>query len=189
MSDEQLIIPDNSNAVDSSFKVLSNEDVNKYIKGKNGFRFLSWSHAVNSLLVLYPTATWKVREWNEIPYLQLDGGCFVQVDVTIDNITRGQLHPVLDYRNKPILKPNVFDLNTSIQRGLTKSISLHGLGLYIYQGEDFPVNLRDGLVDELIKLLKANNKYEASHINNINNMNEKQLSEAIERNKENKNEC
>ena len=34
--------------------------------------------------------------------------------------------------------PNAFQINTSIQRCLVKAIALHGLGLYIYAGEDLP---------------------------------------------------
>ena len=34
--------------------------------------------------------------------------------------------------------PSAFDINTSIQRCLVKAIALHGLGLYIYAGEDLP---------------------------------------------------
>jgi hypothetical protein len=49
-----------------------------------------------------------------------------------------QIHPVLDARNRPILAPSSFDINTSIQRCLVKATALHGLGLYIYAGEDLP---------------------------------------------------
>jgi hypothetical protein len=44
----------------------------------------------------------------------------------------------------------VFDLNSSIQRCLVKAIALHGLGLYIYAGEDLPVGeaSNDPVVDE-----------------------------------------
>jgi len=48
--------------------------------------------------------------------------------------------PVLDYRNKPIATPNSFDVNTSIMRCLVKAIAMQGLGLYIYAGEDTPLD-------------------------------------------------
>ncbi len=64
--------------------------------------------------------------------------CIVKVAVTVQGITLSQIHPVLDARNRPILAPNAFDINTSIQRCLVKAIALHGLGLYIYAGEDLP---------------------------------------------------
>ena len=30
-----------------------------------------------------------------------------------------------------------FDINKTIQRAFTKAIAMHGLGLYVYQGEEF----------------------------------------------------
>jgi hypothetical protein len=46
----------------------------------------------------------------------------------------------MDFRNKSITLDNLtsFDVNKSIQRSLTKAISRHGLGLYIFAGEDLP---------------------------------------------------
>ena len=45
---------------------------------------------------------------------------------------------MLDHRNKPIQGPNAFDVNNALQRCLTKAIAYHGLGHYIYAGEDVP---------------------------------------------------
>jgi hypothetical protein len=45
---------------------------------------------------------------------------------------------VLDARNRPLAAPDAFQINTSLQRALVKAIALHGLGLYIYSGEDLP---------------------------------------------------
>lgn len=60
----------------------------------------------------------------------------------MDGVTLSQIHPVLDHRNKPIQQPNAFDINTSIQRCLVKAIALHGLGLYVYAGEDLPPDVK-----------------------------------------------
>ena len=49
-----------------------------------------------------------------------------------------QVHPVLDHQNKAVTAPNAFQINTSIQRCLTKAIALHGLGIHLYAGEDLP---------------------------------------------------
>ena len=76
--------------------------------------------------------------WIKQPYMKTDTGYFVKVSVTIEGITRTQIHPVLDNVNKTILKPNAYQINTSIARCLVKCFALHGLGLYIYQGEDLP---------------------------------------------------
>lgn len=61
-----------------------------------------------------------------------------EIDLNKDGKKRAVIHPVLDGRNRPILAPTAFDINTSIQRCLVKAIALHGLGLYIYAGEDLP---------------------------------------------------
>ena len=46
----------------------------------------------------------------------------------------------MDSRNTSIPLENVtsMDVNKTIQRCITKAIGRHGLGLYIYQGEDLP---------------------------------------------------
>ncbi|CAM8361925.1 Single-strand annealing protein SAK3 [Candidatus Methylopumilus planktonicus] len=46
--------------------------------------------------------------------------------------------PVMDFRNQAIPNPNAYQVNTAMQRCLAKAISLHGIGLYIYAGEDLP---------------------------------------------------
>ena len=68
----------------------------------------------------------------------IERGYFVEVLVTVQGVSLSQIHPVLDGRNRPIFEPTSFDINTSIQRCLVKAIALHGLGLYVYAGEDLP---------------------------------------------------
>ena len=79
-----------------------------------------------------------MRRFEGLPYLKTETGYFVEVAVTVQGITLSQIHPVLDGRNRPLLEPTCFDINTSIQRALVKAIALHGLGLYVYAGEDLP---------------------------------------------------
>ena len=126
----------------SLFDRLDSINVNEYTEKKGQFTYLSWAWAVRELLQVSPDATWIVHEWgvdgNKQPYMQTQAGCFVQVTVTVDGIDRTQVHPVLDNRNQTIQEPNAFQINTSIQRCLAKAIALHGLGLYIYAGEDLP---------------------------------------------------
>jgi len=128
----------------SVFDILDNIDVSKYTEKKGNFTYLSWAWAVRELLRVEPNATWVIHEWSHAngeiraPYMRTAAGCFVQVTVTVNNIERTQVHPVLDNRNQTILEPNAFQINTSIQRCLAKAIALHGLGLYIYAGEDLP---------------------------------------------------
>jgi hypothetical protein len=120
------------------FAALSAINVNDHIEKKGGFSYLSWPFAVSQLRLSDPAATWEVRRFDGLPYLMTDAGVFVEVAVTVQGITLSQLHPVLDGRNRPILAPSAFDINTSIQRCLVKAIALHGLGLYVYAGEDLP---------------------------------------------------
>ena len=120
------------------FTELSSVNVTEHIEKKGGFSYLSWPFAVAELRKRHPDATWRVVRFDGKPYLQTDNGCMVEVAVTVNGVELSQIHPVLDHRNKPIPIPNVFDINTSLQRALVKAIALHGLGLYIYAGEDLP---------------------------------------------------
>ena len=118
------------------FAELQKVDCSKKIEKKGGFSYLSWAHAVETLGLYHPTATWEVKRFDGLPFLKTDLGYFVEVSVTVDGITKAQIHPVLDNKNQPIKLPNSFQVNTSIQRCLAKAIALHGLGLSLYYGED-----------------------------------------------------
>jgi len=120
------------------FAALSAINVSEHIERKGGFAYISWPFAVSQLRLADPAAFWEVRRFDGLPYLMTDLGVFVEVAVTVQGVTLSQIHPVLDSRNRPILAPTAFDINTSIQRCLVKAIALHGLGLYIYAGEDLP---------------------------------------------------
>ena len=129
---------------DNYFARLNAINVSEHIEKKGGFSYLSWPFAVAQLRLADPTATWEVRRFDGKPYLLCEAGVFVEVAVTVQGVTLSQIHPVLDGRNRPILEPNAFDINTSIQRCLVKAIALHGLGLYIYAGDDLsqPANVQ-----------------------------------------------
>lgn len=130
------------------FSRLSAINVSEHIERKGGFSYLSWPFAVAQLRLAEPTASWEVRRFEGLPYLATEAGVFVEVAVTVQGVTLSQIHPVLDGRNRPIPQPTVFDINTSIQRCLVKAIALHGLGLYIYAGEDLPQIGTDAANDE-----------------------------------------
>ena len=142
------------------FKILDKVDVSAKSEKKGMFTYLSWAWAVRELLRVAPDATWTVHEWgiegSRQPYMQTDAGCFVKVSVTVNGIPREQVHPVLDNRNRPIKTPDAFQVNTSIQRCLAKAIALHGLGLYIFAGEDLPDSiLDDKTIEEVTELVEA----------------------------------
>jgi hypothetical protein len=126
----------------SLFQRLSEVNVSGFAEKKGQFTYLSWAWAVTELKKVAPEAYWKIHEWglegNKQPYQQTEAGCFVKVTVIAEGIEMTQVHPVLDHRNNTVKTPNAFEVNTSIMRCLTKAISLHGLGLYIYAGEDLP---------------------------------------------------
>lgn len=127
----------------SSFARLSGINVNDHVEKKGQFSYLSWPYAVAQLRLADPNATWEVRRFDGLPFLRTEAGYFVEVAVTVEGVTLSQIHPVLDSKNRPIPEPTVFDLNTSLQRCLVKAIALHGLGLYIYAGEDLPTPAED----------------------------------------------
>lgn len=130
------------------FAALSAINVNEHVEKKGGFSYLSWPFAVAQLRLADPTASWEVRRFGDLPYLATELGYFVEVAVTVQGVSLSQIHPVLDGRNRPILAPTPFDINTSIQRCLVKAIALHGLGLYIYAGEDLPTLGSEGAAND-----------------------------------------
>lgn len=120
------------------FRTLFQIDVSSHVEMKGQFAYLSWPFAVAQLRLADPSAFWEVRRFDGLPYLSTELGFFVEVAVTVQSVTLSQIHPVLDHKNRPILAPTPFEINTSIQRCLVKAIALHGLGLSIYAGEDLP---------------------------------------------------
>ena len=128
-----------NNTKQSTFMELFKKDVNKYTQKKGMFTYLSWAYAVQELKRACPAARWGVTKAEDgAPFFKTDCGYFVEVWVDVDGVSLSQVHPVLDNRNQPIEKPNAFHINTSLQRCLAKAIALHGLGLYVYAGEDLP---------------------------------------------------
>ena len=128
-----------SKTTQNTFTKLFKTDVSKYVKQKGNYNYLSWAYAVQELKKACPTARWGVTKAEDgSPFFKTECGYFVEVWVDVDGLSLSQVHPVLDNRNNPIEKPNAFHINTSLQRALAKAIALHGLGLYIFAGEDLP---------------------------------------------------
>ncbi len=123
---------------ETTFTKLAAINCSAHVEKKGQFSFLSWPWAIQTLMTHAPDATWEVLRFDGMPYLKTDCGYFVEVAVTVGGVTRSQLHPILNAQNKPIPQPSSFDINTSLARCLVKAIALHGLGLYIYAGEDLP---------------------------------------------------
>jgi hypothetical protein len=116
-----------------NYSEIRKVNVNEHIEQKNGLNYLSWAWAVDQLLQLDSTATWSYGE-------PVRFGETLMVFCTVEAFGKkmtAQL-PVMDYRNKAIANPDAMSVNTAMQRCLAKAIALHGLGLYIYTGEDLP---------------------------------------------------
>jgi hypothetical protein len=113
-------------------------NVNDHTEKKNGLTYLSWAWAWQEALKADSTATFDVQIFEGKPYMDVNGTGMVWVTVTLFGQPRTCMLPVMDYKNKPILNPDAFAVNTAIMRCMTKALALHGLGIYIYAGDDLP---------------------------------------------------
>lgn len=127
--------------MDNYFQTLNKINVNDKTEQKNGLTYLSWAWAWGEIKKAFPDATYTIYEnadgWN----YHTDGKtCWVKTGMTINGIEHIEYLPVMDFRNAsiPYEKVTSFDVNKAIQRSLTKAAARHGLGLYIYAGEDLP---------------------------------------------------
>ena len=195
----------------SVFETLNSINVNDKTEKKNGLTYLSWAWAWGEAKKKYPEASYTIYENNEGWNYFTDGKtCWVKTGVTIADLEHIEYLPVMDYRNKSITVDSVtsFDVNKAIQRSLTKALARHGLGLYIYAGEDLPegetepepkvdqkiinvivesaaryAEIKKGNADELLKYYL--NKYKVDTIENLTYKDgiaiSKELSKLIER--------
>ena len=126
----------------SVFETLNSIDVGEHIEKKNnGLSYVAWAWAWRELKKVYPNAYYTIYEneqgWN---YFTDGRTAWVKTGVTVEGLELIEYLPVMDYNNKsiPLEKITSFDVNKTIQRSLTKAIGRHGLGLYVYAGEDLP---------------------------------------------------
>ena len=137
-------------------------NVNEHVEKKNGLSYLSWAWAWAEALKADPAASFEVKTFHtvkddshdEVPYLNINGTAMVWVTVTMFGKPITCFLPVMNSSNQPITiegrkfkdrrgdekveKLDAFNVNTAIMRCMTKGLALHGLGLYIYAGEDLP---------------------------------------------------
>jgi hypothetical protein len=128
-------------ANDSVFAVLSTIDCKEHIEKKKDLSYLSWAWAWQILKEKFPTAFYTIYENKDGLNYHTDGKtCWVKTGVTVEGIEHIEYLPIMDYRNAsiPVDKVVSTDVNKTIQRSLTKAVARHGLGLYIYAGEDIP---------------------------------------------------
>jgi hypothetical protein len=121
-------------------------NVNEHVEKKQNLSYLSWAWAWAEALKADPAATFEVKTFRqavkdtymEFPYMDINGTAMVWVTVTMFGKPMTCFLPVMNHRNQPIQNPDSFQVNTAIMRCMTKGLALHGLGLYIYAGEDLP---------------------------------------------------
>lgn len=131
-------------------------DVNGRTEQKNGLTYLSWAWAWTEVLKVDPNATWEAVEFNGLPCAFFpDKTGMVKTIVTINGVTKSCWLPVMDHKNKAIPNPDAFAINKAIVRCMTKAISMFGLGLYIYAGEDMPESVPSYLSDEQVANITA----------------------------------
>ncbi len=128
-------VPVVSTPARTAFERLAALNVNDRIEKKNGLNYLSWAWAWDQLLRQDATASYVYAE----PKVFGDNTLMVFCTVTAFGLSRTAHLPVMDHRNKAVSSPDAFAVNTAMQRALVKAIALHGLGLYIYAGEDLPL--------------------------------------------------
>lgn len=152
--------------VNETFAVLNDINVNDKVKAKMGLNYLSWAYAWGELLKAYPDATLNVynrtietsetittedkdngvtrtvvnKSTQDVPYFTDGRSCFVKVGVSIQGIEYIEYFPIMGLKNDaiPANRVTMTDVNKALQRAFVKACARHGLGLYIYAGEDLP---------------------------------------------------
>jgi hypothetical protein len=139
----------------NNFQKLYELDVNHKTESKNGLKYLSWAFAWAEFKKVYPDALYTVGQYDGNPYLHDEHlGYLVSTEVTVGGLSLPMQLPVMDSKNKAMKSApyqystrngmkdveaaTMFDINTAIMRCLVKNLAMHGLGLYIYAGEDIP---------------------------------------------------
>lgn len=129
------------------FKTLSAIDISSMVRQKGKFWYMPWANAVREVIKNYPTMNWEFTDYDGLPFLETKLGFFVECSVTINGISRKQMMPILDFKNQTNMNPMANDVNKSQMRALAKAISLHGLGLDLWAGEDLIGWGEDGVTE------------------------------------------
>lgn len=198
------------------FQELNKINMQDHMEKKNSLSYLSWTYAWAELKKRYPKATYKIKQFgeNQLPYVYDENtGYMVFTEVTIEDITHSMWLPVMDsnnkamknkqytydtkrYKNIPVAPATMFDINKTIMRCLVKNLAMFGLGLYIYAGEDLPLevdevinvtdtNMLNQLEQEILKYGEKANSLKANMLKNynvktLNGLTDEQVKEALE---------
>lgn len=154
---------------ENTFETLRSVNLKEKLKEKVGLKYLSWAHAWETIKSMYPDVvrtiykrpvktektttitlsdgtveTTKTTYENDVPYFTDGKTCFVRVGVTIGGVEYIEEYPVMDLKNKAVRLEGItsVDVNKAIQRAFVKACAWHGLGIYVYAGEDLPESER-----------------------------------------------
>jgi len=133
------------------FSTLNAVNCNEHTERKGNLTYLSWAWAWQIVKAHYPEASYTIYEspdgWN---YFTDGRTCWVKVGVSIQGLEHIEYLPIMDARNQsiPLDAIRSTDVNKSIQRGLTKACARHGLGFYIYAGEDLPDTVGEKVISQ-----------------------------------------
>lgn len=170
----------------SIFETLNKMNVNEHTEGKNGLTYLSWAWAWAEFKKVYPEATYEVVKFDGKPYVYDENlGYMCYTTVTVDGLTHEMWLPVMDGANKAMkaqaytykdkwgkekeVQPaNMFDINKTIMRCLTKNLAMFGLGLYIYAGEDLPTDEQEQNTHTVITSAEAKSLEEVLKKKDVN---------------------
>lgn len=155
------------------FKQLYDIDVRDKTKQKNSLSYLSWATAWAEVKKVFPDSYYTIYK-QEIKITETKDGTimektvlrpwfddgntgWVRTGVTINGLEHIEELPIMDFKNKSMLAESITssDANKSIQRSLTKACARHGLGLYIYEGEDLPEEAKEilNLQNEILAVM------------------------------------
>ena len=142
-----------------------------FLEKKNGMNYLSWSVAWGEFKKVHPKATYNIKKNSDgIPLFgNPDIGYMVFTDVTVDEVTHEMWLHIMDFKNNAMKNPDMKNINKTVMRCLTKNLAMFGLGINVYQGEDFPdendvdgepknksnKNTEDKASEKQIKMIKA----------------------------------
>lgn len=154
----------------NTFERLYQLDVSKSVEKKANLSYLSWVYALAEIKKVDENATIDIHEFPlltmgqhgltvvegiTVPYLKTEEGVMVRVSVTINGKTESEWLPVMDNRNQAMKTPSMTDINKAHKRCFAKACAHHGLGLYIYAGEDLPEKLPEKVTENQIAVLKG----------------------------------
>ena len=145
------------------WQTLSAINVNEHTEKKGNLTYLSWAWAFTELKNYFPESSIKIKKEKTFADGTMEVRCEVTVKEGDQSTTQSMWLPVMDHRNQAIANPNARQINDARMRCVTKCLGLHGLGLYIYAGQELPEpeaeNLKKPLtkdeMDNLVDLLEA----------------------------------